>query len=224
MRSRWRSVASFTTVWAVTTSTPRGSTRVMARCTVALSAPGCVTTSMSLNLTHIAKERLRGRGVEGGERRPGQVAGRAEARNAGDGERLGGAFEQDPDALTHLEAVLLRRPEVHHHVARCRRWRALDQVEGGDPWVGIEGEPEGGGATVRDGLAVGPDVLGDARHRARRRPPRPARPAPWQRATRGRCCAGRCRRCRTGPHRAPGSRCSGTRSRTASRTSCSRCR
>ena len=42
-------VASFTTVWAVTTSTPRGSTRAMSCCTVALSAPGCVTTLMSLN-------------------------------------------------------------------------------------------------------------------------------------------------------------------------------
>ncbi len=42
-------VASLTTVWPVTTSTPRGNARAMSRCTVALSAPGCATTSIASN-------------------------------------------------------------------------------------------------------------------------------------------------------------------------------
>ncbi len=41
----------------------------------------------------------------------------------------GGPFEQDPHVLAHLEVVLLRRPEVHDHVVRRRRRRALGQAE-----------------------------------------------------------------------------------------------
>ena len=38
--------SSLTTVWPLTTSTPGGSTLVISRCTVTLSAPGLAKTSM----------------------------------------------------------------------------------------------------------------------------------------------------------------------------------
>ena len=81
-------VASLTTVWPVTTSTPWGRTRAMERWTWRLVGAGPGDDVDGVELAHLAHELLGGRGVEGGQGRAGEVVGRPEARQADDGERL----------------------------------------------------------------------------------------------------------------------------------------
>ncbi len=119
-----------------------------------------------VELAHVTEERLRGRHVEGGQRRPEQVVRRPEAHEAADGEGAGRAPQEDAHLLAHREVVLLGRAEVHGHLVRPRRCLALHDVEGGDLRVGVELDPDGGCPTGRDGLAVGEDVLRVAGHRA----------------------------------------------------------
>ncbi len=117
--------------------------------------------------------------------------------------------------LADREVVLLRRAEVHGDVVRRRRCLALHDVQGGDLLVGVELDPQGGCPAGRDRPCRRGGCTGRSRSPSRWRPPRPGPPAPWRAATRGRDCASRCRRCRTGPPRAPGSRRSGRCSRTS---------
>ena len=68
-----------------------GRARAIARCTAALSAPGLAHSSMKSNLPRFAEHALRGRQRERRQGScPGQVVGRPELRDAGDGERLHG--------------------------------------------------------------------------------------------------------------------------------------
>ena len=102
-------VCSLITVCPVTTSHPRGSARAMARCTVALSAPGWATTLMVSNLpTSPSSACAVGRS---------KAASVAPARLLAVPKRaspvmvnvLVGPSQQDPHPLAHLEVVLLRR-------------------------------------------------------------------------------------------------------------------
>ena len=71
--------------------------------------PAVATTSMASKLADLA-EQLLGRGqVEGGQRGPGQVVGRAELDDAGDGEGLGRPGQEDAHVVAHAEVVLLCR-------------------------------------------------------------------------------------------------------------------
>ncbi len=112
-----------------------------------------------VELAHIAEQCLRGRDVERGQRRTGQVVRRAKARESGDCEGLGRALQQDPDPLTHLEVVLLRGTEIHDHVVRRGRACSLGQVECRDLLVRVEGDAERWRPAGCDRLAVMGDVL-----------------------------------------------------------------
>ncbi len=81
-------VCSPATVCPVTTSTPGGSTAAIDRSTVALSAPGCVRTFDGVVPSDQIEQALRGGQIECGERGSGEVVGRPERDQTGDGERL----------------------------------------------------------------------------------------------------------------------------------------
>ena len=168
-----------------------------------------------VELAHIAEQRLRGRDVERGQRRTGQVVRRAEARETGDGEGPRRALQQDPDPLTHLEVVLLRGAEIHDHVVRRRRTRPLGQVERGDLLVRVERDAERRGSAGCDRLAVMGDVLRVAGDRTRCRLDAGDGAHASTRATPGRDSWWRCHHYRTARHRGPGNRCSGRCSRRA---------
>ena len=126
-----------------------------------------------VELADLSHERLGGRDVEGGQRGPGQVVGRAETGQARDGERPGRPLEQDPHLLAHLEVVLLRRAEVHDDVVGRRRRGALDDPQGGDLLVGVEGDPERGRARRSRWPCRRGRCTGRSRSPSPRRPPRP---------------------------------------------------
>ena len=152
-------VASLTTVWPVTTSAPCGRTPRDGALDGRLVGAGLGHDIDGVELAHLAHELL-GRGrVEAGQGGPGKVVGRPETHQPGDGEGPRRPLQQNPHPLTHLEAVLLRRAEVHHDVVGRRRSRALDEPELRDLRIGVEGEAEGGRPSGRDRLAVGRDVL-----------------------------------------------------------------
>ena len=70
------------------------------------STPGLGQDVDGVDLPTRLKRRLGGGKVEGGDGGAGQVVGRAEADDAGEGEGLGGPGEQDPHPVTHFEVVL----------------------------------------------------------------------------------------------------------------------
>ena len=84
-------VASLTTVWPVTTSTPGGSDPRDVALDGRLVGAGFGDDVDVVELAHLAQDRLGRRDVEGGQRGAGQVVGRPEAGEAGDGERPGRA-------------------------------------------------------------------------------------------------------------------------------------
>ena len=159
-------VASSTTVWPVTTSTPGGRARGDGALHALRLRPGVATTLMVSNLPTSPSTRL-GRGdVERGEGGSGQVVGGAEAGQAADGERPWRALQEDPHPLTHREVVLLGRSQVHDDVVGRRGCPSPGQSERGEALIGVEGDPEGGGAPGRDRLALVRDVLRVPGHRA----------------------------------------------------------
>ena len=87
-------VCSSSTVWPVTTSTPCGRARAMARSTAGLLAPGLATTLMSFELALLSQDLLRGRQGEGGERDARQVVSRSELGDPADGEHPREALQQ----------------------------------------------------------------------------------------------------------------------------------
>ena len=172
-------VCSLTTVWPVTTSTSRGSTAAIDRCTAALSAPGLATMSMESNwptspisacavgmsnAASVAPARL---SAVPNFAMPVMVNVCVGPCNK--------IRTRSPTENPYFCAV----PQVHHHVVR-RRWLApLHQVQGRDVLVGVERQSERRRRTGADGLAVVADELrvaghralglGHARHRAHRR-------------------------------------------------------
>ena len=81
-------VCSLATVWPVTTSTPGGRARAMARLDGGLVGSRLRHDVDGVELAHLAEDLLGGGKVEGGEGGPGQVVGGAELDDPGDGERL----------------------------------------------------------------------------------------------------------------------------------------
>ncbi len=107
-----------------------------------------------VQLADFVEQALRGRQRERRQGDPGQVVDGAELGDAADRERTRRPGEQNADALTHLEAVLLRGARVHHHVVTGLGRSAGDDAQGRDLGVRVKAHAEGRGAAGRDRVAV----------------------------------------------------------------------
>src|SRR5659263_477511 len=159
----WSSV-SLVCWFPVTASSPAGMVAPTAVASCVRSTPVRGGDADPAELAGHPEEPLRLLEVEGGERRAGQVVGRAEAHDADDGEGLLAGLEGDVDRVADGELLRLGGSGIDHHLSWCARSTAVAGLDAGGTHGGLiaPAGADGRRSLTADRLAVAGQELGEA--------------------------------------------------------------